>query len=76
MPPRMIPRVSSCSMDFASGMIVAEMKLFHASLLNSPTPSTNGGTPRIAATVRLSSCTTSEIAKSDSDSGLTVSTEN
>ena len=49
---------------------------FHACLLYSPTPRTNGGTPTMAATVFLSISTESDIARSDSDSGLICSTEN
>ena len=60
----------------ASGMIVELMKLFQASRLNSPTPSTKGGTPRIAATVCLSSFTKSARARSDSVSGFTSFTSN
>ena len=57
-------------------MIVEEIKLFHASLLNSPIPRIKGGTPKMAATVRLSSSTMSDNAKSESDSGFICSTEN
>ena len=52
------------------------MKLFHASRLKVPTPSTKAGTPRIEATVSLSSFTKSASARSLSVSGLTCSTEN
>ena len=68
--------VISCWIPSAMVLIFDCTKLFQASLLYSPTPKRNGGTPIIAATVLLSSCTVSSMARSLSDKGLTCSTWN
>ncbi|MNT24319.1 hypothetical protein D3C72_1597860 [compost metagenome] len=67
-------RVNSCSIPFAIGSNVVSIKALYSSLSNPPTPTKKAGTPKMPATVRLSNCTVSLIARSFSDNGFTCST--